>query len=639
MRKWLNLQQQNRFLFVPFLMAAGAALYFSLTTEPGLFCPGILSLILITLATVNKIPTLVRAIFIFAFGFCYANAYTNLVNTPVIKRNLHNLDITGTVQKIDFTDDKSRIYLSTNAEDIKAGTGDAIVRVSVGDNIALPQIGDVVSANVGLFKPSAATAPETFDYARWAYFNNLSATGYANNIQVIENNTKYSLNKFRNNIHNNTNSFLVDSLVLGYKNVIPENDAAIWVSSGIGHVWSISGFHMTLVGGWLFLIFVSLFRAVPWIVRRVPAKIPGILCAWIGLVGYLFLSGCDVATIRAFLMTTLVFMAFIFGRSAFSMRNIALAFCATFLINPHYVMQAGFQLSFAAVFGLIWLYYEIKPKMPENKILKIIYAMLLTSLVATLFTAPFVAAHFGTLPTYSLIGNLILLPVFSVAIMPLVMIGTITGMFGILSPIKLAHLIYDTTLNIARSISELPLTNIDMPHIPNNAMICFIVGFMCLILIRNIKMKINCVLFALFVGIGIVLVQTNPKPIFWTTDDNELVAFVDDNGKLEFNKSRSSNHYFAFETWKKFNGEATNTPNKRYKHNKGVYRYNDIVYIQKFVPLMNNIKSLCNDDSVRYIVSYFDIKSENCGHKILRGGFVIYPGGRVKYTTTKRRWN
>lgn len=639
MRKWLNLQQQNRFLFVPFLMAAGAALYFSLTTEPGLFCPGILSLILITLATVNKIPTLVRAIFIFAFGFCYANAYTNLVNTPVIKRNLHNLDITGIVQKIDFSDDKSRIYLSINAEDIKAGTGDAIVRVSVGDNIALPQIGDVVSANVGLFKPSAATAPETFDYARWAYFNNLSATGYVNNIQVIENNTKYSLNKFRNNIHNNTNSFLVDSLVLGYKNVIPENDAAIWVSSGIGHVWSISGFHMTLVGGWLFLIFASLFRAVPWIVRRVPAKIPATLCAWVGLIGYLFLSGCDVATIRAFLMTTLVFMAFIFGRSAFSMRNISLAFCATFLINPHYVMQAGFQLSFAAVFGLIWLYCEIKPKMPENKILKIIYTMLLTSLVATLFTAPFVAAHFGTLPTYSLIGNLVLLPVFSVAIMPLVMIGTITGMFGILSPIKLAHLIYDTTLNIARSISELPLTNIDMPHIPNNAMICFIVGFMCLILIRNIKIKINCVLFALFVGIGIVLVQTNPKPIFWTTDDNELVAFVDDNGKLEFNKSRSSNHYFAFETWKKFNGEAINTPNKRYKHNKGVYRYNDIVYIQKFVPLMNNIKSLCNDDSVRYIVSYFDIKSENCGHKILQGGFIIYPGGRVKYTTTKRRWN
>ncbi len=639
MRKWLNLQQRNRFLFVPFLMAAGAALYFSLTTEPNLFFPGILSLIFITLATIKKIPTPVRVICIFAFGFCYANTYTNLINTPIIKRNLYNLTINGPVQKIDFTDDKNRIFLRINAEDIKAGTGDAIVRLSVGNDIALPQIGDVVSANVGLFKPSGAAAPETFDYARWAYFNNLSATGYTNDIQIIKNNRKYSLNKFRDNIHNKTNSFLVDSLVLGYKNIIPENDAAIWVSSGIGHVWSISGFHMTLVGGWLFLIFYTLFRAVPWVVRRVPAKIPGILCAWIGLVGYLFLSGCDVATIRAFLMTSLVFMAFIFGRSAFSMRNIALAFCAIFLINPHYVMQAGFQLSFAAVFGLIWVYSEIKPKMPENKILKIIYAMVLTSLVATLFTAPFVAAHFGTLPTYSLIGNLVLLPIFSIAIMPLVMIGTITGMFGILFPIELAHLIYDKTLNIARCISELPLANIDMPHIPNNAMICFIAGLMSLVLIQNIKIKVNCILFALFVGIGIVLVQINPKPIFWTTDDNELVAFVDDNGKLEFNKSRSSNHYFAFKTWKKFNGEATNTPNKRRKHDKGLYRYNDIVYIQKFVPLMNNIKSLCNDDSVRYIVSYFDIKSEKCKHKILRGGFVIYPDGRVKYTTTKRRWN
>ena len=54
---------------------------------------------------------------------------------------------------------------------------------------------------------------------------------------------------------------------------------------------------------------------------------------------------------------------------------------------------------------------------------------------------------------------------------------------------------------------------------------------------------------------------------------------------------------------------------------------------------MKNIKELCADDSVRYIVSYFDIKSENCAHKILRGGFVIYPGGQVRYVINNRRWN
>ena len=357
------------------------------------------------------------------------------------------------------------------------------------------------------------------------------------------------------------------------------------------------------------------------------------------VVFYLFLSGVDVATVRAFLMTTLIFVAFMVGRSAISMRNIAIAFCIIFLLNPHYVMQAGFQLSFSAVFGLVWLYSVAKPKMPRNKLLKIIYACVLTSLVATIFTAPFVAIHFGTIPTYSLIGNLILLPVFSFAIMPLVLIGMIGALFGFHGALNLSHTIYDYALDVAQWIAQLPFANINVPHIPNIAVICFVVGFACLILIKNIKIPMNYILFSSFIFVGVLIVYNTPKPIFYSTYDNELVAFVNDDGYLEFNKSRASNHYFTFDTWKKINNQSVDTPNYRQKHEHGVYKFGNIVYIQKFVPLMKNITELCNDDSVKYIVSYFKINSQKCNHKILRGGFVIYPNGHVKYTATKRRWH
>ena len=138
---------------------------------------------------------------------------------------------------------------------------------------------------------------------------------------------------------------------------------------------------------------------------------------------------------------------------------------------------------------------------------------------------------------------------------------------------------------------------------------------------------------------GFICIAKTPRPIFYTTGDNELIAFVGDNGKLEFNKSRASNHFFAFNTWKEINDEEINTPNPRINHTDGVYRNNNIVYIQKFVPLMNNISRLCNDESVDYIVSYWDIKSEKCANKILRGGFVIYPNGHIKYTPMNRRWH
>ena len=636
MRDWFDNQYQNLFLYVPFLLAFGAALYFTMPYEPQpIFAPIILCITGMAIF-IRRVPNILRAMLIFLFGFCYAYVFTDFIDTPKLGHNKHNLEITGIVKNIDYTDEKSRIYLSVSARDIGADDNErAIVRISVSD-IELPKIGDTVRANIGLFKPAGAYAPDTFDYARWAYFNGLTATGYASEIEVIKPSDTISINTMRNTIHNHTESFLVDSLVLGYKNAVPKNDTPIWTAAGIGHVWSISGFHMTLVGGWIFLIFYFLFRATPYITRRIPARIPAMGCAWIALLGYLFLSGLDIATIRAFIMTTLVFLAFACGRSAISMRNIALAFCIIFFINPHFVMQAGFQLSFAAVFGLIWVYSETKPKMPRNKILKLIYACIITSVVATIFTAPFVAIHFSAIPIYGLVGNLILLPIFSFAIMPLVLFGAI---FNTNAPIDLAHSLYDFTFTLAQYIADMPVATITVPHVSNAAVICFIIGFICLMIIKPIKIKVNYILCLLFCGIGVGIVCVTPKPMFMATYDNELVAFVGDDGNLEFNKSRASNHYFAFDTWKQINGEDANTPNPRRKHNKGVYQYRDIVYIQKFVPLMKNIKALCNDDNVRYIVSYFDIKSENCAHKILRGGFVIYPDGHVRHVINKRRWN
>ena len=636
MRDWLDNQYQNLFLYVPFLMAFGAALYFTHETEPLLIPTIVITAVLGVLSFIKRATIIFRAIFVFVFGFCYACIFTNVINTPKMARNIHNHDITGTVQSIDYTYDKTRIYLVINATDINAGTNTAKLRLSINSDINIPQIGDTIKANIGLFKPSLPHAPETFDYARWSYFNGLTATGYANDIQITEHADTCNINTLRDYMHRRSNSFLVDTLVLGYKGAIPKSDAEIWTITGIGHVWSISGFHMTLVGGWIFMIFYFLFRAIPYVTRRIPAKIPAMCCALIGLLLYLFLSGMDVATIRAFLMTALVFAAFIFGRSAISLRNIAIVFCLVFLMNPHYVMQAGFQLSFAAVFGLVWFFTAAKPKLPNNKLLRIGYAALLTTIVATLFTAPFVAMHFGAIPIYGLIGNLILLPVFSFVIMPLILIGAI---FGIHLPINAAHHVYNYLFCIANSISRLPGATISMPHISNMAITCFIIGFICLILIKNIRIKVNYILFALFCGMGICVILFAPRPIFYATHDNELVGFVRNDGKLEFNKSRASNHYFAFDTWKQINGEETGTPNRRRKHDNGVYRYGNIVYVQKFVPLMKNIEKLCQDDSVKYIVSYYEIKSEKCAHKLLRGGFVIYPNGDVKYTVRNRRWN
>lgn len=642
MRKIWENQLANLFLYVPFLMAAGGALYFSLHFEPYIPFAPIIAMILFGLICLWHAPTFIRATLIFIFGFCYACAYTNIIDTPILNKNLRDAEITGRVTNIDYTDSKARIYIRVPANDLNIKSNDsAVVRVSV-DADVLPNINDTIQINATLFTPTPTDAPGGFDFARWSYFNGITATGYTDGFTITNHSTHTTTNSLREYIHTRANSVLVDGLVLGYKHTLSKDARQIWTAAGVGHVWSISGFHMTLIMGWLFALFYFIFRATPPIVRRIPAKHIAMVCAWSLLILYVVISGGSVATLRAFLMATLICGAALLGRNAFSLRNVCLAFCLIFLINPYYIMTAGFQLSFSAIFGLVWFWKVVNPKMPSNKILRIITTAILTTIIASVFTAPFIAAHFNSLPIYSIIGNLILLPIFSILIMPLIIAGTILAIFGIRFPLTIADSIYNISLSIADTIARLPYATLNTPYISNTAICLVILGMMCVVFIKPIRIKINYILGGAFICAAIITVYATPKPIFFITSDHELVAFVND-GEITFNKSRASNHFFTFDTWKHFAGISPDTPNTRAKHKSGLYIFKSqnitIAYMQKFTTLQDNIAQLCNNPDIDYIVSYLDINSQNCEHKILHNGLIMYKNGKIIRPNYPRRWN
>lgn len=642
MKEILENQRPNAFLWAPFVMAAGAALYFSVSTEPNLPFAWLFTIVTFCAATFLRIPIIIRGILLFLFGFCYANAYTAAINTPIMPHDMRDINIVGHVTAIDHTPDKHRIFIRVPTTDlsIKSG-GNAIVRVST-ESTNLPNIGDEIITRATLFTPSLPDIYGGFDFARWAYFNRITATGYIDNFTITKTGVHTTTNGIRNRIHTRADSMLVDGLVLGYKNTLPADERAIWMAAGVGHIWSISGFHMTLIGGWLFAIFYFIFRCIPPVVRRVPARHVAAICAWVGVTIYLCISGMGVATIRAFLMTTLLMVAAIMGRNAFSLRNVCLVFCAIFLINPYYVMTAGFQLSFSAIFGLVWFWTVVNPKMPNSKILRILCTTILTAIIASLFTAPFIALHFYSVPLYSIIGNLILLPIFSFLIMPLVMAGAILAILDIHFPLHFADIVYNWALGIANHISGLPFATITPAHVSNTA-ICFIIfGMMCIVFVRTIRIKINYILGTIFILIGTIVVAASPRPVFFATPDHELVGIAN-NGEILFNKSRASNHYFAFDTWKHLTGNDINTTNDRAKHNHGLYIFDTpkykIAYMQKFTALQNNLSHLCDDENIDFIVSYLEINGNRCADKILHGGFTIYESGKIIYVPINRRWN
>ena len=650
MKEILENQHKNTFLWSPFVVAAGAVLYFSLSTEPSFHFP-ILIAVLAGALIYKRINIIITTIALFVFGFFYSMSFANLINTPQIYKSYNTYNISGVVKDVDFESNKTQIILQIPANQIDSEYSSnkyTKIRLSVDKDSTIPNINDEFSGEAVLFHPAASYIPDSFDFARWAYFNKLSGTGFIKDFSIKTKTTNFA--NLRTKIHIKSNSVLTDALVLGYKKTIPKAESNIWKQIGVGHIWSISGFHMTLVGGWLFALFYLLFRCIAPITKRVPAKYPAMICAWCGLLFYLGLSGFSVATVRAFLMTTLIFAACIFGRNLLSLRTAALVFFVIFLINPFYVMHAGFQLSFAAVFGLLW-FFDNKEYQHKSKIKRIshgIYNAFMTAVVAGTFTLPFIIAHFGYIPVYTLIGNLIILPIFSIAIMPMIMIGTMFAYFGYHCINNAAYDIYNIALNIAEGITNLPLATITMPHISNTVLGLCVVGLLCIILIvkpdsKNLlKRNINYIIGLSFICVAIILTIKPVKPLFYSTYDNELVGFVE-NGTIHFNKSHFSKHFFAFSSWQEFNNEIITDKVARKKCKKGICTYNtpnwNLVYMQNIKTVIDNINAVCRDTSVNYIVAPIAMHAPNCHAKILNGGMIIYPSGKITKISNHRLWH
>ncbi len=651
MKEFLINQYKNLFLWSPFVIAFGAALYFSLNNEPNFQFPVLITILLGLLIYKNK-NIIIAAVALFLFGFFYSMSFTHIINTPQIHQSFDKNYISGTIQDIDFTDKSTRILVKIPSTQIRiTQTTDKYInlRLTLNNDVNIPNINDTITGYAKIYHPSSQYLPGTFDYARWAYFHKISGTGFLNDYSVIPANTEHF--SIRNILHKSANSKLTDSLVLGYKQIIPKSERDIWQSVGIGHVWSISGFHMTLVGGWLFILFYLLFRCVPQITKRIPAKYPAMFCAWSGLIFYLCISGFSVATIRAFLMTTLIFTACIFNRNALSLRNATLVFMIIFLINPFYVMQVGFQLSFAAIYGLLWFYNDkiYQKRNWANRVGHWVYTALMTALIAGIFTLPFIVAHFGYIPVYTIIGNIILLPIFSVAVMPMVMVGTILSLFGNHLLLDISDNIYLFALKIATQIANLPYADITINSMPNTVLVMCVIGLLGIILIamepdskNYFKRNANYIIGLIFISTAILILTTQNKPVFYSTTDNELVGFVE-NGKLQFNKYKSSKHFHAFNTWQTFNNEQPSEKHTRKKCNQGLCIYKtqnwNLVYMQTIKTVIDNIETTCRDKSVNFIVTPITIKAPNCHAKVLNGGMIIYPNGKIKSIPGNRLWH
>jgi len=231
------------------------------------------------------------------------------------------------------------------------------------------------------------------------------------------------------------------AMVVGDQSGISDETREVMAASGLAHIYSISGLHLSIVAGGVFWLLRWLLASIPATANRWPVKK---LAAMVGLLaagGYMLLAGglANVPALRSAIMLGLIFGAVLAGRRALTMRNVALAALAIVVIDPASVFRASFQLSFAAVVALIGI-YELPRAAPVTdrawpaRLGGAVWTTAVTSLIAGTATLLFSAYHFQQTAPLGVLGNVLALPLVSLVIMPFGVLSVLAMPLGIDAP-------------------------------------------------------------------------------------------------------------------------------------------------------------------------------------------------------------
>jgi competence protein ComEC len=148
---------------------------------------------------------------------------------------------------------------------------------------------------------------------------------------------------------------LLQALTVGDRSAITPAQWSVLNATGTTHLLAISGLHISLVAGLVFLLARRSLAAMPWLPQRVPAVQVAALPAMAAALAYALLSGFAIPARRAVLMTGVFLLALVLKRRAGFLQSLCLAAALTLLVDPLSMLSAGWWLSFWAVLVIAWL--------------------------------------------------------------------------------------------------------------------------------------------------------------------------------------------------------------------------------------------------------------------------------------------
>jgi competence protein ComEC len=229
-----------------------------------------------------------------------------------------------------------------------------------------------------------------------------------------------------------TSASLLIGIVFGIKEAMPDEFSDALRTVGVMHVIAASGMNVSMVAGAIFMIFSSFLN------RR-----KAIIFSLAAIIFYAFLAGFEASIVRATLMAGIAFTASYFGRQYYGFLALCLTVYAMLIFNPGYLTDVGFQLSFLATLGILY----VKPPELLTKKDKTTQATkwyqgvlddLRVTVAAQIATLPILLFSFGQYGLLSVPVNALVLWTIPV----LMVLGSIAAVFSLTLPILAKPFLY-----------------------------------------------------------------------------------------------------------------------------------------------------------------------------------------------------
>lgn len=580
-RRILESQQASAYMWLVVAFGAGIATYFGLSFEPSsgpvLLVFGLSGLLIALLWKRREEQAggfaLACLVFFFVAGVGVSQIRAAIVHTPMILKETGPRMVEGTIHRIDMMGEGGDMRFVLRDPVIERVTPEdtpKLIRLRVRDGGEVMP-GQRVSGLAALNPPSPPVAPGAFDFQRMAYFQSIGAVGFfyrtpeiiapaevGGLTQLIEG-WRIKIAARVSEDYNQPQAGLMIALLTGQQRAVAEEDYQAMRDSGLAHLLAISGMNVAMIATTLFFASRLLMAAFPAFALRHPIKKYAAVIAFFGALIYTMVAGMSVPTQRAILMTGIVLLAVCLDRSPFSLRLFAFAAMAVMIFTPENMMGVSFQMSFAAVMGLIVFYEWARPFWTAaysragwmRKAFLYFLGVIVTTIIGGTVTGIYALYHFQSYPLYTLLANLIVVPLTGAVIMPCAVAAMALMPLG-LDGIFLKGMAWgvEWMLAVARWVAGMDGSVLHIPAFSPWLFAGITAGLLFFMIWQGR---------ARFVGFGVMVVLLILTPLSRAPDvlvngDASLVALRNQNGLLGFSKGRGDS--YAAETWLRRNGEV-----------------------------------------------------------------------------------